>query len=161
AYAAAKARIFENQTREDTAILNRDDPASAAYAPSRPHVLWFSRKTDVSPGALVRDGKIYFVHHGEEEMILPVAQIPIPGAHNLENVLAAVLATRVSGARPVQIEAGVKSFAGVEHRIEFVAEILGVRYYNDSKATNIDATLKALESFPGRILVILGGKDKE
>jgi len=76
-------------------------------------------------------------------------------------VLAAVVATRLAGVRPVQIEASIKSFAGVEHRIEFVGEIQGVRYYNDSKATNVDATLKALEAFPGRIIVILGGKDKD
>jgi UDP-N-acetylmuramoylalanine--D-glutamate ligase len=82
------------------------------------------------------------------------------GAHNVENVLAAVAATRLAGADASAIAKGVRSFSGVEHRLEFVAEIGGVRYYNDSKATNVDATLKALDSFPGRILVVLGGKDK-
>ena len=86
--------------------------------------------------------------------------IPLAGAHNLENVLAAVAATRLAGAEPAAIANGVRSFAGVEHRLEFVAEIGGVRYYNDSKATNVDATLKALDAFPGRILILLGGKDK-
>src|SRR5207302_8840389 len=81
-------------------------------------------------------------------------------AHNVENVLAAVAATSLAGAPPAGIAKGVRSFAGVEHRLEFVAEIGGVRYFNDSKATNVDATLKALDAFPGRILVILGGKDK-
>lgn len=161
AYAAAKARIFANQTRDDFAVLNADDSASAAFAPSRSRVLWFSRKKIVVPGAYVRDGRIVFAHHGEEELVLAVNEIPLPGAHNLENVLAAVVATRLAGVRPAQIEAGIKSFSGVEHRIEFVAEINGVRYYNDSKATNVDATLKALEAFPGRIIVILGGKDKD
>lgn len=161
AYGAAKARIFANQTRNDAAVLNADDAASAAYAPAHSRVFWFSRKKMVMPGAYVRDGKIVFAHHGEEELIIPVDQLPLPGAHNLENVLAAVVATRLAGVRPAQIEAGIKSFAGVEHRIEFVAEIHGVRYFNDSKATNVDATLKALDSFPGRILIILGGKDKD
>lgn len=161
AYGAAKARIFANQTKDDFAVLNADDAASAAYAPATPRVFWFSRKKMVTPGAFIRDSKIVFAHHGEEEMIIAVSQLPLPGAHNLENVLAAVAATRLAGVRPAQIEAGIKSFAGVEHRIEFVAEVNGVRYYNDSKATNVDATLKALDSFPGRILVILGGKDKD
>jgi UDP-N-acetylmuramoylalanine--D-glutamate ligase len=88
-------------------------------------------------------------------------EIPLPGAHNLENVLAAVAATRLAGAGPAAIARGVKTFAGVEHRLEFVAQVGGVRYYNDSKATNVDATLKALEAFAGRILIILGGKDKD
>jgi UDP-N-acetylmuramoylalanine--D-glutamate ligase len=161
AYAAAKARIFANQTKNDFAVLNADDAASAAYAPTHSRVLWFSRKKMVMPGAYLRDGKIVFAHHGEEELIVAVSQVPLPGAHNLENVLAAVVASRLAGVRPAQLEASIKSFAGVEHRIEFVAEINGVRYYNDSKATNVDATLKALDSFPGRILIILGGQDKD
>lgn len=161
AYGAAKARIFENQTAEDFAVVNLDDSASAAYAPSRPQVFWFSRKRNVEQGAFVRRGKIIFRRDGHDEEILHTTEIPLPGAHNLENVLAAVVATRLAGAHASQIAAGIRSFAGVEHRIEFVAEIQGVRYYNDSKATNVDATLKALDSFPGRILVILGGKDKD
>jgi len=88
------------------------------------------------------------------------SEIPLAGAHNLENVLAAVTATRLTGVDAPGIAKAVKSFAGVEHRLEFVAEIGGVRYYNDSKATNVDATLKALDAFAGRILIILGGKDK-
>ncbi len=78
----------------------------------------------------------------------------------MENVLAAVAAARLAGTEPSAIAKGVRSFAGVEHRLEFVAEIGGVRYYNDSKATNVDATLKALDAFPGRILIVMGGKDK-
>jgi UDP-N-acetylmuramoylalanine--D-glutamate ligase len=161
AYGAAKARIFENQTAEDFAVLNADDSASAAYAPLRPQVFWFSRKKPVEQGAFIRGGKIIFRSQGDEEEILDSGEIPLPGSHNLENVLAAVVATRLAGAQPPPIAAGIRSFAGVEHRIEFVAEIQGVRYYNDSKATNVDATLKALDSFPERILVILGGKDKD
>jgi UDP-N-acetylmuramoylalanine--D-glutamate ligase len=167
AYGAAKARIFENQTPEDSAILNADDPESAKYAPLRPQVYWFGRKTNLAQGAFVRNGKIIFRRAsqaegiGHEEEILDSRDIPLPGAHNLENVLAATVAARIAGVLPAQIARGVRSFAGVEHRIEFVAEIEGVRYYNDSKATNVDATLKALEAFAERIVVILGGKDKD
>lgn len=160
AYGAAKARIFENQTEADCAVLNADDPGTTPYAPAKPRVYWFSRKQRVAQGAFVREGAIIFRHDGEEEAVLRVEDIPLAGAHNLENVLAAVAAARLASARPAAIAEGVRSFAGVEHRLEFVAQIGGVRYYNDSKATNVDATLKALEAFPGRILVILGGKDK-
>lgn len=161
AYGAAKARIFENQTAQDFAILNADDSASAIYAPARPQAFWFSRKDKVEQGAFVRSGGIVFRRDSKDEEILAISEIPLPGAHNLENVLAAVVAARLVGAQPSQILSGIRSFKGVEHRIEFVAEVRGVRYYNDSKATNVDATLKALDSFPGRILVILGGKDKD
>ena len=161
AYVAAKARIFENQIEEDAAILNLDDAASREIAPSRPQVFWFSRKTNVEQGAFVRNGKIIFRRNNKEEAILNCDEVPLPGAHNLENVLAATITARLAGVQPTQIAQAVRSFPGVEHRIEFVAEIHGVRYYNDSKATNVDATLKALEAFPGRIIVILGGKDKD
>jgi len=161
AYAAAKARIFENQIEEDAAILNLDDAASREIVPSRPQVFWFSRKSNVEQGAFVSNGKLIFRRNDKEEEILNCDEISLPGAHNLENVLAATIAARLAGAQPRQIAEAVHSFAGVEHRIEFVAEIHGARYYNDSKATNVDATLKALEAFPGRIIIILGGKDKD
>jgi UDP-N-acetylmuramoylalanine--D-glutamate ligase len=160
AYGAAKARLFENQTEEDSAVLNADDPATTPYAPSRPQVYWFSRKQRVAQGAYVRGEEIIFRRDGREEIVLTRGDIPLAGAHNLENVLAAVAAIRLVGADTGAIARCVRSFAGVEHRLEFVAEIRGVRYYNDSKATNVDATLKALDAFTGRILVILGGKDK-
>jgi UDP-N-acetylmuramoylalanine--D-glutamate ligase len=91
---------------------------------------------------------------------MKVSEIPLAGAHNVENVLAAVTAARLADVDAATIAKAVRSFEGVEHRLEFVKEIAGVRYFNDSKATNVDATLKALDAFPGRILVILGGKDK-
>ncbi len=160
AYGAAKARLFENQTGEDAAVLNADDAATTPYAPSLPRVYWFSRKQRVSRGAYLRGEEIVFRQGGTEEVLLNVEDIPLAGAHNVENTLAAAAASRLAGASAADIAKGVRSFAGVEHRLEFVAEIGGVRYYNDSKATNVDATLKALDAFPGRILIILGGKDK-
>jgi UDP-N-acetylmuramoylalanine--D-glutamate ligase len=160
AYGAAKARLFENQTGEDAAILNADDAATTPYAPSLPRVYWFSRKQRVAQGAYVRGEAIVFRQDGAEETLLKLEDIPLAGAHNVENVLAAAAAARLAGAPTAAIAKGVRSFAGVEHRLEFVAEIAGVRYYNDSKATNVDATLKALDAFHGRILIILGGKDK-
>ncbi|HZV60046.1 MAG TPA: UDP-N-acetylmuramoyl-L-alanine--D-glutamate ligase [Candidatus Eremiobacteraceae bacterium] len=161
AYGAAKARLFENQTELDYAVLNADDSALGAYVPSKPLGFSFSRKQMVAQGACVRERQIIFRHNEREEAILGRDEIPLPGEHNLENVLAAVCAARLAGAKADAIARGVRSFAGVEHRLEFVAEIGGVRYYNDSKATNVDAALKALEAFPGRIIVILGGKDKD
>src|SRR5437899_7777288 len=160
AYGRAKARIFENQTEADSAVLNADDPATTPLAPAKPHVYWFSRKQRVAQGAFVRENEIVLRHNGEEELVLNLQEIPLVGAHNVENVLAAVAAARLAGAEPTAIAKGVRSFAGVEHRLEVVAEIGGGRYYNDAKATHVDATLKALDAFPGRILIVLGGKDK-
>ena len=159
-YGAAKARIFENQTESDSAVLNADDCGTTLYAPAKPQVFWFSRKQRVAQGAFVKENEILFRREGAEEAVLKLTDIPLAGAHNVENVLAAVAAARLAGAESTPIAKGVRSFAGVEHRLEFVAEIGGVRFYNDSKATNVDATLKALDAFPGRILIILGGKDK-
>ena len=160
AYGAAKARIFENQTEADSAVLNADDPALKGYAPAVPQVFWFSTKQRVAQGAFVEQAVIVFRRDGEEQRAVGLRDIPMAGAHNVENVLAAVAAARLAGAAASSIAKGVRSFSGVEHRLEFVAEIGGVRYYNDSKATNVDAALKALDAFPGRILVVLGGKDK-
>jgi UDP-N-acetylmuramoylalanine--D-glutamate ligase len=160
AYGTAKARLFENQTGEDAAILNADDAAATPYAPSLPRVYWFSRKQRVAQGACVRGEEIVFRQDGREEILLKLENIPLAGAHNVENVLAAAAATRIAGTSPSAIAKGVSSFTGVEHRLEFVSEIDGVRYYNDSKATNVDATVKAIDAFPGRVLIILGGKDK-
>jgi UDP-N-acetylmuramoylalanine--D-glutamate ligase len=159
-YAAAKARIFEKQTESDFAVLNADDPGTVRLAPKRPQNYWFSRKKQVLQGAYLRGEEIVFRTSKQEEVLLKRGEISLPGAHNLENVLAAVTAARLEGAPVAAIAEGVRTFAGVEHRLEFVAELGGVRYYNDSKATNVDATLKALEAFPGKVLVILGGQDK-
>ena len=158
AYAAAKARIFENQKREDAAVINGDDSASARYAPSRPRVYWFSRKKEVTRGAFLRGDEIIFCDGDAEARLVSRAEISLRGEHNLENVLAAATAACITGAAPAGIAEGVRTFPGVEHRLQFVAEIAGVQFYNDSKATNVDATEKALEAFPGNLLVILDRK---
>jgi UDP-N-acetylmuramoylalanine--D-glutamate ligase len=160
AYGRMKMRMFENQTEEDAAILNADNAAAAQYAPSRPRVFWFSRQRRVASGCFLRDDEIVFRSDGSETVLLRRRDIGLRGDHNVENVLAAAAAAKLVGVEPGAIAEGVRSFAGVEHRIEFVATISGVDYFNDSKATNVDATLKALDAFPGNVLVILGGKDK-
>jgi UDP-N-acetylmuramoylalanine--D-glutamate ligase len=159
-YVRAKMRIFENQHEDDDAILNADDPEVAKRFPARPQVHWFSRQKRVASGAYVRDGLIVVRTGGNEEPIMQREEISLRGGHNLENVLAACIATRLAGAHPSAIAEGVRTFPGVEHRIEFVAEINGVKFYNDSKATNVDATLKAITAFASPLIVILGGKDK-
>ena len=160
-YAEAKARIFENQQPEDRAVLNADDPTCVAMAKkTRSQVFWFSRQKEVERGAWVRAGNIVFRDASGQREILQVSEIPLKGAHNLENVLAAVSAGVLMGCAPEKIRSAVHDFKAVEHRLEFVASIRGVDYYNDSKATNVDATIKALESFPANIHLILGGKDK-
>jgi UDP-N-acetylmuramoylalanine--D-glutamate ligase len=159
-YAAAKMRLFENQLDRDFAILNADDPEVTKRMPSRSHVFWFSRQKRVAEGAFLLDDQIIFRHEGSETVVGRRSEIPLRGEHNVENVLAACAAAYLAGAEPAAIASGVKTFRGVEHRLEFVGEIGSVKYYNDSKATNVDAALKAIEAFPGPLVVILGGKDK-
>ena len=160
-YTDAKARIFENQHGDDFAVLNADDPTCVAMAArTKAQVFWFSRQKEVERGAWVRDGAIVFRDTKGQREIMQVSEIPLKGAHNLENVLAAVCAGALVGCAAEKIRQAVHDFKAVEHRLEFVATIRGVDYYNDSKATNVDATIKALESFPANIHLILGGKDK-
>ncbi len=162
-YTAAKARIFENQTEKDFAVLNADDPICRSLgAKTKAQVIWFSRKPEakIENGAFVRGGKIFWRQAEREQEIMPVSEIPLKGNHNLENVLAAVSAAVLAGSAPEKIREAVAQFKAVEHRLEFVASVNGVEYFNDSKATNVDATIKALESFPANIHIILGGKDK-
>ena len=123
-----------------------------------------SRSKETEKGALVRGTHIYFRDGHSEREIMPLADVPLKGAHNLENVLAGVSIGMLVGCQPEQIRQAVRNFKAVEHRLEFVARVAGVDYYNDSKATNVDATIKALEAFPADIPphlhLILGGKDK-
>jgi UDP-N-acetylmuramoylalanine--D-glutamate ligase len=160
-YAAAKARIFENQTAGDFAVLNADDATCVAMAEkTKAAVYWVSRLHLVEHGAFVRGDEIIWRDKVGEQPIMLVKDIALKGAHNVENVLAGVCAGMLAGVAPADIRRAVANFKAVEHRLEYVASIRGVDYYNDSKATNVDATIKALESFSGGIHLILGGKDK-
>lgn len=163
-YVAAKARITENQTALDFLVLNAENkPTQMVAAKTKAQIFWFSPRRPVKQGAFVHGETIFFrpTEGAAPEPVLPVAEIPLAGAHNVENVLAAVVAARLAGVSSEGIRRAVQAFHAVEHRLEFVRELDGVRYYNDSKATNVDATTKALEAFPDGIHLILGGKDKE
>jgi len=156
-YAAAKGRLFETQRPNDLAVLNADDPVCVQYASlTQAAPLWFSSTRPVRPGISLRDGAVWY----GDEMLMPAADIPIRGRHNVENTMAAAAACRIAGASLPQIASAVRTFRAVEHRLEFVRNVSGVDFYNDSKATNVDATLKALDAFAGGLRVILGGKDK-
>ena len=162
-YALAKERIFAAQTAEDFVVLNADNPrAAAAAARSTAPVYWFSLAHAVDRGAWVESGQIVFRYASasEPESILPLTAIPLKGDHNIENTLAAVCSSRLAGAAPEAIRDAVEKFKAVEHRLEYVATLNGVEFYNDSKATNVDATAKAIAAFSGGIHLILGGKDK-
>jgi len=161
AYWAAKRRIFENQTANDFVVLNADDPETAKMAEDlKAQLRWFSRKKEVENGAFVRRGKIFYKDAKGEREVMRAEEMQLKGAHNVENVLAAVAIGSILGIDEAKIRQAVRNFKAVEHRLEFVANVVGVDYYNDSKATNVDATIKALESFPRNIHIILGGKDK-
>jgi UDP-N-acetylmuramoylalanine--D-glutamate ligase len=163
-YVAAKARITEFQTAEDFLVLNAEDvKAQGVAAKTRAQIYWFSAKRQIKQGAFVHGETIFFTakEGGKPEPVMPVAEIPLAGAHNVENVAAAVCVAKLAGVENAVIRAAVAGFTAVEHRLEFVRELEGVRYYNDSKATNVDATVKAVEAFAGGIHLILGGKDKD
>ena len=163
-YALAKERIFAAQVEGDVVVLNADN-ARAAQAAVRSvgKVYFFSVEHSVMQGAWVEDGLLVYRAGKDEplEKIMPLKRVPLKGAHNVENVLAAVCASRLAGVSAEQIRGGVEAFKAVEHRLEFVAKVDGVDFYNDSKATNVDATAKALASFSSGIHLILGGKDKD
>ena len=162
-YAALKARITAFQTAEDFLILNGEDrDTQLVAAKAKAQIYWFSTRRPIKQGAFVRGESIFFVPRegSKPEPVMPVAEIPLAGAHNVENVLASVCAARLAGVSSETIQDAVKAFKAVEHRLEFVREVGGVKYYNDSKATNVDATMKAVEAFAGGIHLILGGKDK-
>ncbi len=162
-YATMKARIAARQGAEDFLVLNAEDkPTQMLAGKTRAKVYWFSTQRPIKQGAFVHGESVLFLARegGRPEPVLPVAEIPLKGAHNVENVLAAVCAARLGGVSAESIRASVAGFQAVEHRLEFVATVRGVDFYNDSKATNVDATKKALEAFAGGVHLILGGKDK-
>jgi UDP-N-acetylmuramoylalanine--D-glutamate ligase len=162
-YARAKERIFAAQNERDFVVLNADN-ARAAEAASRSaaKVYWFSVEHPVGQGAWLEEGFVVYraARDAATERVMPLSGIPLKGAHNVENVLAAVAAARLAGAPADAIRSAIESFQAVEHRLEFVAAINGVEFYNDSKATNVDATAKAIAAFQSGIHLILGGKDK-
>jgi UDP-N-acetylmuramoylalanine--D-glutamate ligase len=155
-YTNAKARLFETQRSGDLAVLNADDLVTVGFAQrTQARTVWFSGTHAVSGAWLERDAILL-----DGEPLLNVGQLRLRGRHNYENVMAAALIAREAGAQPAQIAQAAATFAPVEHRLELVREINGVAYYNDSKATSVDATLKAIDAFPGGLWIILGGKDK-
>jgi UDP-N-acetylmuramoylalanine--D-glutamate ligase len=156
-YAAAKGRLFETQQAGDYAVLNAEDAVCVGYAAqTRGTPVWFSSARRVERGAWLEGGTVWY----DGEALIPAAEIPIRGMHNIENTMAAAATARLAGAAPGEIARAIRTFKAVEHRLEFVRSIGGVAFYNDSKATNVDAALKALAAFDGRLWVILGGKDK-
>lgn len=161
-YVNIKARIFENQTEEDYTILNYDDAVVrelARYAKS--DVWFFSRKDVVRQGACIENDMIVIKNKGKTYPIAKVDEIGIKGSHNLENALAAACSTYLANSKVSSIAKTLKSFRGIEHRLEFVAEINGIKFINDSKATNPDAAQKAIEAVDGPIILIAGGYDKK
>jgi UDP-N-acetylmuramoylalanine--D-glutamate ligase len=156
-YAAAKARLFEVQQPGDVAVLNADNSITAQFAHHTAATpVWFSSSRPVSPGGWLEGDAIRL----GDEKLLDVRDLRLRGRHNYENVMAAALMARAAGALLPAIAAAAKTFKPVEHRLELVREIDGVAYYNDSKATSVDATLKAIDAFPGGLWIVLGGKDK-
>lgn len=159
AYIDAKLRIFENQTEDDFAVVNRDDPLVWKHAQGLKAALFpFSRKIELEEGIFCTDGVITYRHNGHEECF-PTAAIRLQGVHNLENIMAAIACALLLGCRPDETFETVLCFEALHHRMEFVREVNGVRYYEDSKATNVGSVEKALESFTD-ITLIAGGKDK-
>lgn len=161
-YVDAKMRITYNQTEDDHLILNADDPLCVKAAEdSDAQVWWFSMSKKVSQGAFVENDEIILVEDGERFAVCPIKDVPLPGRHNVENTLAALLLGRRMGAPLESLIGTLRKFKGVEHRIEFVGKSAkGVRYYNDSKATNIDSLEKALLSFDGKVVLVAGGRPR-
>jgi UDP-N-acetylmuramoylalanine--D-glutamate ligase len=164
-YAAAKHRIFMNQTADDFAVLNADDPTVSSWAIGlRSQVTMFSIKQPLNQGVFLRGDELIARTSRGEQVVLRPSEMKLRGLHNVENVAAAVAVGLSAGARIESMRQTVQRFDPVEHRLEFVAELNGVKFYNDSKATSVDATLKALEAFAGeagKVVLILGGRGKK
>ena len=161
-YTEMKMRMFRRQTAGDWAVFNADDPGLQGLSRTvKSHVLKFSRKKEVREGAFVRDGEIILRLNGRERHVCAAGEVRIPGPHNLENALGAVCCAAVMGVPVPVIRHSLKTFPGVEHRIESVRVLDGVEYFNDSKGTNVDSTLKAVETMTRPTVLILGGYDKK
>ncbi len=163
-YTASKGRVFMNQREGDTVVYNADDAVVRSLVERSVHPdvkkMPFSVSEIVAEGAFVRDGKLVVRMSGEEREVIATSEISIKGAHNLMNAMAAALAARVMNIPTASLRATLRNFKGVEHRLEFVRELRGVMYVNDSKATNVDSVWYALQSFSGSIVLLLGGRDK-
>jgi UDP-N-acetylmuramoylalanine--D-glutamate ligase len=156
-YRAAKFRIFENQRKTDFAVLNRDDPqVCPPPAPIAARQCFFSRKERLEQGAFRAEATLYL----NGKRVMSAADVRLRGEHNIENVLAAMTITANYGVSATTLATAIHEFRDVEHRLEYVATVRGVEYFNDSKATNVDSAIKAVESFERNIILILGGKDK-
>jgi UDP-N-acetylmuramoylalanine--D-glutamate ligase len=164
-YAAAKHRIFMNQTEEDVAVLNADDPTVSSWEDGlRAKVMRFSVRQELERGVFLSGDELVFRWDEGEQDLLRIGEMKLRGLHNVENVAAALTAGIAAGAQIESMRETVKQFNPVEHRLEFVDETADVRFYNDSKATSVHATLKALEAFAddaGKVVLILGGRGKK
>ena len=160
-YAASKARIFMNQTEDDVLIYNADDELTQLKVKSaKCKMLAFSTSRKINDGAFLDHGILRTIIGGQKSEIIDASQISIKGEHNLQNAMAATLAAQTLGVSPAYIRSTLKNFKGVEHRQEFVREVNGFKYVNDSKATTVEAVSRALSAFSEPIVLILGGKDK-
>ena len=160
-YQQMKERMFAQQTAADFLVLNYDDPATRSMKDrAQAVVCYFSRREELSEGAIVKDGQLVIRWQGREYPLCPVSELGIKGGHNVENALAAAASAFLAGCEPQAMVKVLKEFKGVEHRIEFVRTLDGVSYYNDSKATNTDSAIKALETFEDGIILLAGGDDK-
>jgi len=164
-YAAAKHRIFMNQTLDDFAVINADDQTVSSWKSGlSARIVEFSVRQELPFGVFLKNEELIFKGAGFEEVVLRPGEMKLRGLHNVENVAAAIAAGIAAEASLKSMRETVKRFDPVEHRLEFVAELSGVKFYNDSKATSVDATLKALEAFanePGKVVLILGGRGKK
>lgn len=155
-YIYLKSRLFKNSAESEYAVLNYDDPVVRGFAEkTRAQVVWFSLKERVE-GGYIADG--YFCYYGER--VFPVNELPLEGEHNRANALAAMCAAKIMGAGSAAVTAALKSFRGVKHRLQRVGELDGIAFIDDSKATNVDSAVKAVESIKGESVILLGGKDK-
>lgn len=160
-YAESKLRIYENQDADDYLILNRDSELlNHYYKKANSKVLFFSTTKKVSEGCYLENETIKFVRENNEEFSCPVSDVFIQGEHNIQNAMAVIIAAKIFHLDNKKILEALKSFKGVEHRLELVREIEGIKFINDSKATNIDSVIVALKSFNNPVLLILGGQDK-
>ncbi len=165
-YATSKLRLTRNQRGpQDVFIFNDDDPEVRAHAQDTVthqgvRTLPFSRRRRLDQGAFVEHGRLVLAMGSTEEVVMPLSRLAIPGPHNVQNAMAAALAARVLGTAPSAVASGLAGFGGVAHRLEMVREIDGVRYVNDSKATNVHAVQVALQSFSAPVVLLAGGRDK-